>query len=199
MESLFRQIFNAFCVQFQKIFTPSMRTFQLTVLVLAFVSSLGICRGNLGDTEAQCLARYGQEFDLRDNLGFDVIGDKAVSFHVKTPKGSFLMKVIFLNGVACDEKLSNAAASGGLSEDQMKTILDLESAGLKWTRQNAVYHTDRANVTYGTQDWVRGDGATAKFWLSGKATSENESGQIELATRAYGAAQRDVDKQNGAN
>jgi hypothetical protein len=168
--------------------------FLLVVLFLAFSTTVG--RANLGETEAQCIARYGHEFDLQDNLGFDVVGDRAASFNLKTPKGSLLIKIIFLNGVASHESLSNADSARGLSEDEMKSILNLESAGLTWIKKNNNYHTDRSEVTYRTEEWIRSDGVTAKCWMSGKAKTGNESGEIELSTSNYASAQRELDKQN---
>jgi hypothetical protein len=165
---------------------------------LIFGLGLGLCRANLGESEAQCGARYGGESDERDNLGFDVVGDKSVSFHPEKPR-ALLVSVTFLNGADCHEKISSADSSRGLSEDQMKAILDSESAGQAWTRQKTAYRTDRSDTTYGSETWLRSDGATATFWLSGSAKSQTESGEVELSTRDYAAAQRALDRQNGAN
>jgi hypothetical protein len=175
-----------------------MNTRTAGLVALSFVLATGICRANLGETENQCIARYGSEFNLQDNLGFDVVGDKAASFQVKTAKGSFLIKVIFLNGLDVHETLSNADTSRGFSEEQMKALIDSESAGMEWRKRNTVYRTDRSDATSETEDWLRSDGATARFWMSGKAAT-NESGEVDLSTRDYAEAQRILDKQNGAN
>ncbi|HUB66292.1 MAG TPA: hypothetical protein VL981_02255 [Candidatus Methylacidiphilales bacterium] len=174
-----------------------MRTPFSVVLLLAL--GIGVSRGNLGETEAQCIARYGSETDLQDNLAYDVVGDKAVIFHIKTTHASLNLKVIFFNGVGSHEVFTNADAAGGLSEDQMKAILNSESGALKWNRRNSVYHTDRSGETFRTEDWLRSDGATAKFWLSGEAASGKLTGEIEVSTKEYSIAQRNLDKQDGAN
>jgi hypothetical protein len=165
---------------------------------LFLAAGLGVSRASLGDPEAQCIAKYGAEFEEQDNLGFDVVGDKAASFNLKTPHGSFVVKVVFFNGVAGHETYSNADPSKGLSEDQMKSILTLEGAGANWERKSRTYRTDRSDNTSEKQEWVRSDGAIARLWLSGEK-AENESGEIELSTREYAAAQRNLDKQDGSN
>lgn len=174
-----------------------MKVLGLVTAALVFVSGTEVSRANIGDSEAQCIAKYGDEFDLQDSFGYDVVGDKAASFHFKTPQGAFVIKVIFFNGVDSLEAFSNADDSRGLSEDQMKAILDLESAGQKWEKQKSAYHTDGSNTTYQTEDWLRSDGATARIWVSGKADSENASGEIELSTKEYAYAQRELDKRDG--
>ena len=39
----------------------------------------------------------------------------------------------------------------------------------------------------------------AKFWVTGKAGSQELSGQMELSTKRFADAQAFFDKQNGAN
>ena len=171
-----------------------MNTFSLAVLALLFTSSTLICRANLGETEAQCIARYGSEFEVQDNLGFDVVGDKAASFNLKTPTGSFVMNVTFLNGIAALEKITSADTSHDISEDQKKALLDSESAGLTWSEKGTVYHTDRSDITTGTQRWLRSDGATGMCWMSGKLTLHLRWSEIDIATEQYAAAQRNLDQ-----
>jgi len=91
---------------------------------------------------------------------------------------------------------------GGLSEEQMKSLITSQSSSFKWEKGKTVFRTDRVGpngVTVGYQDWRRSDGATAKVWLTGKAGSQDMSGQMELATRQYTEAQRVFDKENGDN
>jgi hypothetical protein len=169
----------------------------MMALFLAF--STAICRAALGETENQCLARYGPEFDVQDNLGFDVIGDRAASFHLKMPAGTFVINVTFLNGRAALEKITSADTSRDITEDQKKAILDSDSAGFMWNEKAATYHTDRSDVTSGTQRWLRSDGATALCWMSGKLTLHHGWSEIDIATKQYAAAQRNLDRQDGAN
>jgi len=171
---------------------------RVLVVALLFVSGLGICRANLGETEAQCIARYGSESNVQNDIGYRQVGDKAVSFNAKTAQGPLCVKVIFLNGLSCHESISNADASIGLSEDQMKAILNSQSAGLKWEKGRTLYRTI-AGSTYGSVDWLRSDGASAKFWISGKAGSQSQTGQVDLSTKQYAVAQSFYDKQNGGN
>ena len=176
-----------------------MKTSKFVAVALLFVSGMGVCRANLGETEAQCIARYGSESDIQTDIGYRQVGDKAASFCVKTASGSFDVRVIFLHGLSYHESISNADASRGLSEDQMKAILDSQSAGFKWHKQKTVYHTDRSDETSETENWLRSDGATANFLMSGKAASGDLSGEVELSTKEYTFAQHIYDRENGAN
>ena len=159
----------------------------------------GICRASLGDAEAQCVAKYGSEFDVKDGLGYDVVGDRAVTFHLKTAAGALNLRVVFLQGTVAHEEISSADSSQPLSEAQMKTLLDAESAGLKWRKRNAIFRSDISGSTSGVETWSRSDGAIAKFWVTGKAGSKDVSGQMELSTRRFADAQAFFDKQDGAN
>jgi hypothetical protein len=176
-----------------------MKTSKFAAAALLLVSGFGVCRANLGESEAQCVARYGSESEIRNDLGFRQVGDKAASFNVKTPSGSLGVRVIFLNGLSCHESFGNADASLGLSQDQMTAILNAQAAGLQWRKGKTVYRTDRSGETHGTVDWLRSDGATARFWMSGKADSQKESGQVDLSTKQYAVAQDFYDKENGEN
>jgi hypothetical protein len=173
-----------------------MKIFQLVAAVLIFGSGIGVCRANLGETETQCIARYGPESDVQTDIGYKQVGDKAASFTVKTATGSLSVRVIFLNGMSCRETLANADQSTGLSKDQMMGILNSQSAGLKWDKRNTIYRTSNGQ-TYGTIDWLRSDGATARFWVSSHAGSQTQTGQVDVATKQYTYAQRIFDKENG--
>ena len=170
----------------------------ILLTVLLFVSGLSISRANLGETEAQCIAKYGNEADVQTDVGYRQVGDKAASFNVKTASVPLSVRVIFLNGLSCHETFANADPSAGLSEKQMKAILDSQSAGLKWEKGRTLYRTT-AGTTYGSVDWLRSDGATAKFWIFGKSDSQNQTGQVEVSTKQYTVAQRFYDKENGGN
>jgi hypothetical protein len=152
-----------------------MKSCTWAVFALLFTASPMICRATLGETEAQCIAGYGPEFEVQDNLGFDVVGDRAASFHLKTQAGSFLINITFLNGFAALEKITGVDSSHDISEDQKKALLDSESAGLPWS-----------------------EGATAVCWMSGKLTLHNGWSEIDIATREYTAAQRKLDQEDGA-
>jgi hypothetical protein len=106
--------------------------------------------------------------------------------------------VIFLNGLSCHESFSNADSSHGLSDDQMKDILKAQSAGLNWSKQKTQLRT-RSDMTYGSVEWLRTDGATATFWVSGNASSQSQSGQVDLSSKYYAYAQHFYDKENGEN
>jgi hypothetical protein len=176
----------------------SMKILRLTLLILLIDSVAGVCPARLGDTEAACITRYGAEFDTLDNLGFDVIGDKAASFHLKTPHGAFVLSVTFYNGVAAMEKITPADSSALIGKDEVKTILDSEAAGQTWKAQGAHYRTDRSDMTAGSEGWLRSDGATAICWMSGKPTSQEGWGEIDISSRQYAAAQEELDRRNGA-
>ncbi|HEX4141129.1 MAG TPA: hypothetical protein VHY09_12325 [Candidatus Methylacidiphilales bacterium] len=177
-----------------------MPSLKIVAAVCFLVSGLGVCRANLGDTEAQCVARYGSESDVQDGLGYHQVGDKVASFHTKAWGAAVLIRITFLNGRVCHEMISNDDSSRGLTVDQMKAILNAEGAGMDWHKGRTVFRTDRSSWdTAGVQDWQRGDGATAKFWMSGKAASQSENGEVELATKQYTTAQAFYDKEDGAN
>jgi hypothetical protein len=175
-----------------------LKTLKLATVALLLISGFGVCRANLGETEAQCIARYGTELNIQNDLGYRQVGDKAASFNMKTAYGGLFIKITFLNGLSCHESFSNADSSQGLSVDQMKSIADSQSAGLKWRKGQTVYRSN-SDSTFGTIDWLRTDGATARFWLSGKANSQTQSGQIDLSTKQYAYAQNIYDKENGDN
>jgi hypothetical protein len=180
-----------------------MKIFNLAApaLLSALLSAwgVGICRASLGETEAQCVAKYGSEFDVKDGLGYDVVGDRAVTFHLKTASGSLNLRVVFLRGTVAHEEISSADPSQPLSEGQMRALLDSESAGLKWRKRNSIFRSDISGSTSGMENWSRSDGVTAKFWLSGQAGSKDIAGQMELSTKRFADAQAYFDKQDGAN
>ena len=176
-----------------------MKSLNLVALALLSVLGVGISRASLADTEAQCIAKYGNESDARDDLGYAVVGNRAVTFYVKTASGSLSLRVVFLQGTVAHEEISSADASHPLSEGQMKTILDSESAGLKWRKRNSVFHTDNSGSTNGAENWTRSDGAVAKFWVTAKAGSGDLSGQMEISTKKFADAQAYFDKQYGPN
>ena len=177
-----------------------MKAFNFVALILLWALGTGICRASLGETEAQCVAKYGSEFDVKDGgLGYNIVGDRAVTFSLKTAFGFLNLRVVFLQGTVAHEEISSADASHPLSEAQMKTLLDSESAGLKWRKRNSVFRTDNSGSTSGAENWSRSDGAVAKFWVTGKAGTQNLAGQMELSTKKFADAQAFFDKQNGAN
>jgi hypothetical protein len=177
-----------------------MKPTRFAVAALLFLSGTIAGRANLGETEAQCIAHYGAEFDSRDSVGYNQVGDRLGFFHQKTPTGSFDVRIVFLNSASCHETYTNTDSAHGLTMDQMKAILDAQSVGLKWRKGASVFRTGNiAGETYGSIDWLRSDGATAKFWVSGKANSQTQTGQVELSTKQYADAQRVYDRENGGN
>jgi hypothetical protein len=176
-----------------------MRSDTILAAACFLVLGLGVCRANLGDTEAQLIARYGDESDVQAPLGYHQVGDKIASFQGKFSGIALTIRVTFLNGRVCHESISNADESQGLTKDQMKAILDSESAGLKWHKGREIFRTDRSlKDTAGSESWERSDGATAKFWMSGKASSQTQTGEMELSTKQYATAQAFYDKEDGA-
>jgi hypothetical protein len=177
-----------------------MKILPFAALAWCLVCCPGISRANLGDTEAQCLARYGAESDVKDGLGYDAVGDRSATFHVKTAVDSLIITVIFLQGVAVHERISNADASRGLSEARMKALLQTESRGLEWQKGNSIFRTDNSSgITAGSETWLRSDRAIATFSVLGKTGSTALAGEIELSTRQYAEAKAFFDKQDGGN
>jgi len=175
-----------------------MVSLKFVAAIALLAAGFGVCRANLGETEAQCIARYGGESDVKDGLGYHQVGDKIATFHAKFSGVPINVRVIFLNGRSCHEAIASADDSQGLSIDQMKAILDSQRAGQDWHKGRAVYRSDRHD-TAGAIAWKRDDGATATFWLSGQASSRNPSGEMELATKQYTTAQAYWDKEDGNN
>ncbi len=179
--------------------TPPLACRKIVALMALSVGCAGLGRASLGDAEAQCVAKYGSEFDVKDGLGYDTVGDRAVTFHLKTASGSLNVRVVFLQGTVAHEEISSADPSQPLTEAQMKALLDAESAGLKWRKRDSIFRSDISGATSGTETWARSDGAIAKFWVTGKAGSKDLSGQMELSTKRFADAQAFFDKQDGAN
>jgi hypothetical protein len=174
----------------------SLGILKLSLPALLFFSCVGVSRALLGDSEAQCIAQYGNESEVRDPLPFDVVGDRAASFDVGKSGSPLTLKVVFLNGVVAHETFSSDT-SEGISLARKQAILDAERAGLQWSKTGTNYRTDRADNTNALESWVRSDGATAQCWMSGKAKIQF-TGEIDLSSKAYTAAQRALDQQNGS-
>ena len=172
--------------------------FKSLLLILLLSAGVHPCRAKLGETEAQCVARYGPEFDVQEHLGFDVVGEKAASFKLKTPKGAFLISVTFLNGMDAFERVTNADSSRDISDDQKQALLNSESAGFRWTKGATHYRSDGGDNSSGTEAWQRSDGAKAVCWVSGKPRVSHGWGEIDFSTREYSAAQGEMDRQDGA-
>ncbi len=175
-----------------------MPLFKFVAAIGFLAAGLGVCHANLGETEAQCIARYGSESDVQDGLGYHQVGDKIATFHGKFSGVALSGRIIFRNGRVCHEAISNADSSQALSLEQTKAILDSERAGQDWHKGRAVYRSDRHD-TAGAIAWKRDDGAIATFWLSGKASSQSPSGEMELATKQYATAQAYWDQVDGSN
>jgi hypothetical protein len=175
-----------------------MKAFNLAALVLFSILSAGVCRASLGDTEARCITKYGAESDATDNLGDRIVGDRAVTFNISTPSGDLNLRVVFLHGTVAHEEISGAGGRS-LPETQLKTLLDAESQGFKWEKGKTVFRTNNSGSTYGAQNWSRSDGAVAKFWVNAQAGSQDLSGQMEISTKLFAAAQAFYDRQNGVN
>jgi hypothetical protein len=175
-----------------------MKILKLLAAILFLVASIHVCRADIGDAESRCITRYGSEIDSQDSLGYRQVGDRAATFNIKMPYGSVVVRVVFLHGLSCHESFSNADAALGLTSDQLKGILNSQSAGLNWHKGRTIYNSGGGD-TYCSVDWQRSDGATAKFWMSGKAVSQSQTGQIDISTREYTYAQHIYDKENGDN
>jgi hypothetical protein len=172
----------------------------LRLVAFAFVSAAGLAvgRGSIGESETSCMTKYGPEFEVRDNLGFDVVGDRAASFHVKFAQGPFILRVTFLNGIDLFEQWTKDDATGEIADEQKLALLQAESAGQSWKKDRSAYRTDRSDQTSGSETWLRSDGATATCWMSGKLTLKNGWREIDFSTRQYAAAQKALDQQDGA-
>jgi hypothetical protein len=168
---------------------------QLFVAAGFLALALDVCRANLAETEAQSIARYGQEADSQDGLGYHKVGDRIATFHAHYNGVSLIVRIIFLHGADCHENISNMDTTHGLTVDMMKAILDSEGPG-KWHRKNSIFRSAPFGETHGVQEWRRDDGAVAKFWLSGKADSQHATGEMEISTKQYTDAQAFYDKQD---
>ena len=175
-----------------------MRSLKFVATFGFLAAALSVCHANLGETEAQCITRYGSESDAQDGLGYHQVGDRTATFHSKFSGVTLNIRIIFLNGRDCHEAISNADDSQALSLDQMKAVLDSERTGQDWHKVRAVFRSDRHD-TAGAIAWKRDDGAVATFWLSSKASSQSQSGEMELSTKQYATAQAYWDKVDGNN
>src|ERR1700761_6250613 len=109
-----------------------MRSLKFVAAIGFLAAGFGICRANLGESEAQCITRYGGESDVQNGLGYHQVGDKTATFHAKFSGVALNIRVIFLNGLSCHEAIANADDSRGLTVDQMKALLDSQRAGQDW-------------------------------------------------------------------
>jgi hypothetical protein len=171
---------------------------RLTAAAGLLLASLTLGHANLSETEAQSIARFGSESDVQNGLGYHKVGDKSAYFHPRIAGVALTLKIIFLNGRSCHEEIASADDSRGLTEDQMRAILNTEGS---WHRGKVVFRSDRnpTGDTRGYEDWKRDDGqATARFWESGKADAQTTTGEMELSTKQYADAQAYYDKEDGA-
>jgi hypothetical protein len=151
----------------------------ILVIALGFALTASVCQARLGETKDQCIARYGQAAAAETPTGGQ-IGDEKVYFRVKDT----YIVVIFVNGVSAWEDFSVGLAQ--LPDDQIATILESESGGMHWKKDD--------NVKTPDVGWTREDGAIAlKTTEPPYATPE-----FIIESQAYAAAQTKADKDRAA-
>lgn len=119
----------------------------------------------LGETEDQCIARYGAV----------VKQDQITSYGLSLPalgfvKNGYIIMVAFLSNKAGMIEISKQDGSD-ISENEITNFLDANSGGQKWNKQNA-FSVD--------SNWMREDGAKAQYDPFQK--------NLTLATKEFEAA-----------
>jgi hypothetical protein len=107
-----------------------MKAYIVVAVALSFVLTTSVCQARLGETEDQCIARWGQPVSKDHPIPPGMIGDSLMVFQ----KGRFSVDVLFLNGVVAFEIISDVD-NWALSDVAKQTLLDSESDGLTWNRQ----------------------------------------------------------------
>jgi hypothetical protein len=108
----------------------SMRTLVIVAVALVYVLTASDCKARLGETLAQCIARYGQPVPTTENyLKAVPVCDSAVLFQ----KSGFNVVVYILHGDVGAEFITKMNASA-LSDTEKQTLLDSESNDSTWDR-----------------------------------------------------------------
>src|SRR5476651_2293424 len=94
--------------------------------ILIFFSLLTIpLRANLGETVAQCVARYGKP------IGYSEAGSKSPFGTVAFTAAGYTLIVFLIHDKEVGARVSKMDKSA-FTDAEMKTIMDADSAGLPW-------------------------------------------------------------------
>jgi hypothetical protein len=110
-----------------------------------FLASLSLCRGNLGDTLDQCIARYGKEMPPNGITDPARIIGQGHIFQ----KDGIVFEEYISNGIVQCESMTKADGSL-FSEKERNDVVQAESAGGKW---------NDPVTAKGQEIWLRADGA----------------------------------------
>lgn len=126
-----------------------MRRILLTVLFIAFFTALP-SHARLGETEDQCIARYGTPTQVA-NPGADGTIDNYRTLYFS--KGDYSISAAFLNG-HCGVFAIQKSDKSDLSSNEIQILLDANSDGHTWKK------SDEISVD---QNWIRDDGCKAEY------------------------------------
>jgi hypothetical protein len=128
-----------------------------------------IAQARLGDTERQCVERYGSALPSKKQL--IALPDLIPGLpHATYQYQGWNIRVVFAGGhVVAEEyqKIPPHPSGQNIKTDEQAAILEAESAGKNWDQtqvhplQSSLPSSIIANVLLGGQHWKRGDGAYA--------------------------------------
>ena len=120
--------------------------FRFAIVLLSL--TLLPARANLGESVAQCVARYGRPVGYSEATAHSPFGTVAFS------ATGYTLIVFLLNNKEVGARVSKQDKSA-FSDTEMKNIMGADSAGSQWTSTTS---SDPTSLT-----WTRGDKATALY------------------------------------
>ena len=166
--------------------TFSMKASFLTIIALCTFTIQANAR--IGETEQQCIDRYGWEVSSY-NAPFIVhsLGDRKSTFQVKHGDAVFIIQVTFWKGVSSEEKFT--IKDSRISDSQVKMILDAEAANGTWTQKELRSVPDvLTNHSAKVQEWIKEDGSIASCWNDDSDT-HSDYDYVSLSTKAFHEAE----------
>jgi len=124
------------------------------LFVVFFASVILPAEARLGETEEQCVARYGSPEPSKPGV------DNGNTLVFK--KNGIEIDARFENGKCVDLSFSKEDGTD-FTDDEISTLLSLNSQGLVWkVNPNPIQFSGSKTVA----EWTRADGANASHWLS---------------------------------
>jgi hypothetical protein len=121
---------------------------NICVVVLTILS-ITPCLGRLGETENQCVARYGDVLKRQDVI------ETGVTLHsIFFLKNGYTIAAGMLKDTVEFEYFAKDDSSA-LSDDQIQLLLNADADGKQWAKQN--------DAAFDKTTWIRDDGATAVY------------------------------------
>lgn len=120
------------------------------VVLITILFAVLPVRARLGETEDQCIARYGTPIQVANPC------EQGVHYQGLIFKKNNYNIVIYILSGRCGLLLIQKMDKSQLSDDEIQTLLDDNSEGHDWQKMNE-------DSTF--RHWIRDDGAQAKYAL----------------------------------